>query len=174
MKLTKYMREAFVRGVMNDVPKVDYQAQADAMVRKAVRDAMPEGLRKLVDQGGEALDWLKVSQISVPGHSLSSVRTYCPESGGHDFLKFKNPNVWSQLTEINRLAGQQGEQRQALQNKLTGAANSVTTRKALAELLPEFEKYLPADTPAATRMLPVVVGVVDDFKKAGWPGKVSK
>ena len=59
--------------------------------------------------------------------------------------------------------------RKALAEKLRAVAYSVTTRKALAAALPEFEKYLPPDDAAAIRTLPVVANVVADFVKAGWP-----
>jgi hypothetical protein len=56
-----------------------------------------------------------------------------------------------------------------LQDKLESVAKSCNTRKQLAELLPEFEKYLPADTPAAGRSVPAIANLVTDFTKAGWP-----
>ena len=59
--------------------------------------------------------------------------------------------------------------RASLKSQLKSAAHSVTTRKALAALLPEFEKYLPADEAAACKTLPVVQNIVADFAKAGWP-----
>lgn len=172
MKLTKFIREAFVRGVMNDVPKVDYQAKADALVRKTMREAMPEGLRKMVEDGGDVLNWIKTAYVSTPGNGISSVNTYCQSQS--NWIQFHRPAVWRQLEDIDKAALDQNKRHADLRAKLMGAANSVTTRKALVELLPEFEKYLPADAPAATRNLPMIVGVVDDFKKAGWPGKVKK
>ena len=36
-------------------------------------------------------------------------------------------------------------------------------------MLPEFEKYLPADEQKALRSVPVVANLVADFTKAGWP-----
>ena len=57
----------------------------------------------------------------------------------------------------------------SLREKLHGCAYAVTTRKALVDLLPEFEKYLPADDASVCRTLPVVQNVVSDFVKAGWP-----
>ena len=54
------------------------------------------------------------------------------------------------------------------------AAMSCTTRKALANLLPEFEQYLPEDTPAAIRSLPAIANIVADFSKAGWPKDKTK
>lgn len=68
----------------------------------------------------------------------------------------------------------ESEKRTELQRKLSAVARSVTTRKALVDLLPEFEKYLPADG-ETSRTVPVVVNVVSEFMQAGWPkGEVSK
>ena len=63
---------------------------------------------------------------------------------------------------------------QELETKLMAAANSCTTRKALVELLPEFEKYLPADQAAACKTLPAVANIMADFVKAGWPKDEAK
>jgi len=56
-----------------------------------------------------------------------------------------------------------------LEAKLMAAANSCTTRKALVDLLPEFEKYLPAGQAEACKTLPAVANIMADFVKAGWP-----
>ena len=81
MKLTNYIRDAFINSTMNDVPKVDYSEQVQTPITEAV------------------------------------------------------------LSE------------------------------ALAEALPQFAKYLPAEPVkgAAPRSVPVVIDVVEDFVKAGWP-----
>jgi hypothetical protein len=50
----------------------------------------------------------------------------------------------------------------------------VSTRKALVDLLPEFEKYLPADEAKAIASLPAVANVLSDFVKAGWPKNQPK
>jgi hypothetical protein len=76
------------------------------------------------------------------------------------------------LEKMNALAvakATQASDRDTLSAKLQAAANSVATRKALVELLPEFEKYLPADEGAACKTLPAVANLLADFSKAGWP-----
>jgi hypothetical protein len=98
LKLTNYMRDAFVRAVMDDVPR-----------------------------------WLETLEALV-------------KKKDHD-----------------------EELRADLHAKIKAVAYSVSTRKALADALPEFEKYLPADDAKAIRTLPVVANVVTDFMKAGWP-----
>jgi hypothetical protein len=54
---------------------------------------------------------------------------------------------------------------------LKSVAYACTTRKQLEEALPEFSNYLPEEEAKAARDLPVVVNVVADFVKAGWPKK---
>jgi hypothetical protein len=79
------------------------------------------------------------------------------------------PETIAQLRDWKALDAAQRKQREELESKLGGCVYSVTTRKALVSLLPEFEKYLPADDTAALRPLPVLANVVTDFVKAGWP-----
>jgi Tfp pilus assembly protein PilO len=76
------------------------------------------------------------------------------------------------LEKLSALAAAKATQtsdRNTLSSKLQAAANSVATRKALVALLPEFEKYLPADKEAACKNLPAVANLLADFSKAGWP-----
>ena len=49
MKLTNYMRDAFVRAVMDDVPEVDYKQQIRDTALKAAVEAMPAKLRAVWD-----------------------------------------------------------------------------------------------------------------------------
>jgi len=73
------------------------------------------------------------------------------------------------ILSLANKSAEQERQRVALRDKLKRAAASFTTRKQLAEAMPEFEKYLPADEAAAIRSLPAVTNVVGDFQRAGWP-----
>ena len=164
MKLTNTIRAAFVRAVMNDVPSVDYQPQADKLVNDMLDADFQKVAPGLSREALEASGWLSQHYVDTPG-TLSNVRAVAP---GHRCAKH-NADVWAKLTEISVKKANQDLSRAQLQSKLTGCANSVTTRKALASLLPEFEKYLPADDAAASRTLPVVQNVVADFVKAGWP-----
>lgn len=166
MKLTKFMREAFVRAAMQDVPSVDYNEQARELVQKAAKELLPPTIKKLVKAGGPELPYIRTATLNMPGR-LNDVAVYCRDQYPHfDMLP---PDVQIQVREMEAAAKTQGEQRRDLAHKLEAAAASVTTRKALAELLPEFERYLPIDTPAACKTLPAIANVVADFSKAGWP-----
>lgn len=79
------------------------------------------------------------------------------------------PEALSKITVLGDEALAQKRRRKDLEAKLSAAAESCTTRKALADLLPEFAKYLPEDEAAACKTLPAVANIVADFTKAGWP-----
>jgi hypothetical protein len=81
-----------------------------------------------------------------------------------------NTQVEAMLVEL----ANQVEKRKELRSKLQATADAVTTRKALIDLLPEFEKYLPADEAKAVATLPAVANVLSDFVKAGWPKNQPK
>lgn len=165
MKLTKTIRDAFVRQVMDDVPSFDYDEQVRAAVMKlAVAELPPKiraawndtDLRKYVATyycyGGHV-------SVTVPGRRRDDSSTFS-----------EHPAV----QEILALKAVQSEERKGLRDKLRGVAYSVTTHKALSDALPEFAKYLPPDEAAVNRSLPVVANVVASFVKAGWPKGVSK
>lgn len=159
MKLTKIIREAFVRSVMNDVPQVDYVEQYQKLYQDAALAAAPPEVRALYPKHK---DWLLkeyhyLSDSAIPGF-------YC--YGYRDFTIAEAAQA--ALDRIEKAYVQQREARQDLETKLTAVTQSCTTRKALAEALPEFEKYLPAEAVKGSN-LPALANVVTDFMKAGWP-----
>lgn len=166
MRLTKHIREAFVRAAMNDVPTVDYGAQAQALAEKTLIELMPASVKKLLKDKDAEL-WINKEWVYMPRH-FSSFSGYCP-IGESSIISQRRPEVWAKIGDLHAKHEQQREKLAQLRRKLEGCAESVTTRKALAELLPEFEKYLPADERAAIKTLPAVANVVADFAAAGWP-----
>ena len=161
MRLTNLIRDSFVTAAMHDVPKVDYDKQIIEQYQQGMLDLMPP---ELVGHYKKNKAWFNHSYKHVHGLN-TSFRVVAPDHGVWE-LKPKRKE------EIDRLLALHKEQRRTrseLQDKLKAVAYSVTTRKALAEALPEFEKYLPADAPPACRTLPAVANLVADFTKAGWP-----
>lgn len=161
------MRDAFVRAVMQDVPKADYHQQIQDMLQAAILEAMPPAVRAVWED--------KATRDYI-------ITSYCSYDIG---LSFKMPGRYEHhrepdmpviaaahdkaIRELVRRRDAQVKKMDDLQAKLMAAARACRTRKALAEMLPEFEKYLPADEPTAVRTLPVVANIVADFTKAGWP-----
>lgn len=165
MRLTNTMRDAFVLAAMNDVPKVDYQEEAEKIAKDHLdlmfKQTFPGLDRKELELSG----WLTGSvRVELPG-SLDSVYTQAPSYG----VLRRETEVWKKLNEIAIKHNEQRTKLLALRSNLKAVASSVTTRNALLAALPEFEKYLPADERQAIKTLPAVANIVSDFVKAGWP-----
>lgn len=163
MKLTKTMRDAFVRAAMDDVPKIDYDEQQRKLVVDDAISQLPPKVRAIYNDEATKPYVHTTYAYRLGGFSV-------PSAGSYE----ASESVRVEYARIEGLAKSQNDARNELCGKLNGCAASVTTRKALAELLPEFEKYLPVDEPAAIRTLPVVQNVVADFVKAGWPKTARK
>lgn len=164
MKLTNYMRDAFVRQVMDDVPSVDYDEAIRNEVMKSAITALPQKVRAAWTDK-TLRGYINVSYFSANGVSVADV----PMPNGADCKAVKK-HLEDAVAGLVSMRKAQTDQQVALRAKLKQCAYSVTTRKALTEILPEFERYLPADeTSALRRSLPVIANVVADFVKAGWP-----
>lgn len=161
MRLTKTIREAFVRAAVNDVPQTDYLKMIrEAILAEAVAK-LPPKVRAVYDDAN-LRHWVKTDW-----HSYFSVTVTHPACDGG--LVNLSPETVTKCEEWKRLHKEQEQGIRRLKDNLAAAAESVSTRKALANLLPEFEKYLPADEAQAIRSVPVIANLVADFTKAGWP-----
>lgn len=164
MRLTNTIRDAFVRAVMNDVPKIDYEEQAHKLILSAAEMLFAEAFpgtdyKKLKDEG-----WLQNTWFSTP-RGLRNFYVFAPDN----CTQLNTPELSQKLAELGTAAIEQEKRCSELEQKLQSVAYSVTTREALAKALPEFEKYLP-DTPGAvTKNLPAIANLVADFITAGWP-----
>lgn len=173
MRLTNVIRQAFVRAVMADVPKIDYQEQAHAYARKSVQAEFEKKFPELTWADVEKRGWFNSGTISLP-YGINNIHVRAMSDYG---MLEKMPKVWDKLKEFSALKKAEDQRINDLQSRLEGVANSCSTRKQLAEALPEFEKYLPLEEGPALRSLPVVTNVISDFVKAGWPkqnaGKIA-
>ena len=161
MRLTDTIRGAFVRAVMDDVPRVDYVEQAREVLRKDSLFQLPPKVRAVAEDAALA------PYLNTARYNVSRVGGVAVYSADADYKP--TPIARKKIGEIEKALEAQVGTRRALEDKLRAAARSATTRKGLVALLPEFEKYLPADDAAACKTLPAVVGVVSDFIAAGWP-----
>jgi len=163
MRLTKNMKTAFVRAVMDDVPQIDYYEQIRNAAKDGALSLMPPTVLHAYKKHPEFFE--------TTGRHVGDAGYYylpIPE-------KMKLPQtVFAEITRLYDLNAVQNLSRKDLKSKIEAAANACATLKALKDMLPEFEKYMPADEPAACRTLPVVQNVVADFVKAGWPKSAKK
>lgn len=157
MRLTKTIRESFVRAAMNDVPQVDYDSQITKLLFDNVVAQMPPEMLtayqkypNLFNNEGRYID-----------NGIGYLYFPCSIKPAHEAIK--------EAKKLVEKSGEQAKEIRALKDKLSATAESVTTRKALVNLLPEFEKYLPKEDEQASRQVPAIANLVADFTKAGWP-----
>lgn len=169
MKLTNYMRDAYVKAVLADTPS-EFKAleeQAHKLVLDAAVAKLPTAVQKLW-KSNETRPYLRVTSHSFTqqthGAFFNSVAV--PSARGDDRIE---PEVIERVREIGLRATEETVKREQLRQKLKAAAYACTTRKQLAEIMPEFAKYLPAEPIAAAKSELAVANVVADFVKAGWP-----
>lgn len=162
MKLTTMIRDAFVRSAMNDVPSVDYSEQARSLLLADSIAQLPPKVRAIA-KDKELSHFIETTSYHTSGLGYMTV---CVGRGD----QFKpTEEVRAKLDQMRTANEAQSEAHNELKSKIKAIAYSVTTRKALANMLPEFEKYLPADEQAAIKTLPAIANIVSDFTKAGWP-----
>ena len=164
MRLTNTIRDAFVRAAMQDVPRENFEEEAHKIAIADSIEQLPAQLRPM------ALDknlstYFNLKSFWFYDSPFSSVMVFAQR--GHDYRPSKDAEA--KLNALTAKANEQKATRVKLKDSLHAAAYSVTTRKALVALLPEFEKYLPADEPTACRTVPAIANLVADFTKAGWP-----
>lgn len=166
MRLSNTIRDSFIRAAMDDVPQIDYAEQIRKLMVADATAQLPPKVRALFTD--KALshfvhqDWAYVS----------NTREYLPFGRGDKYTATEK--ALGEIKALESAKEAQRESRENLRQKLRGCAYACSTRKALVDMLPEFEKYLPADEVAAARSLPVVANVVSDFVKAGWPKGTKK
>lgn len=170
MRLTNFIRDAFIRSAMHDVPKKDYEEQAQKLAREFVKAKFAKDFPSMdYDKAGES-GWFESSSLQMPrfiGNIYMNVTT------GYGMLK-NDEKLWAKLEALSVKKKEQDENMSALEYRLRGVAYACTTRKQLEEALPEFKAYLPEEEAKAAKTLPAVANVLADFTKAGWPAKGKK
>jgi hypothetical protein len=145
------------------VPQVDYDEQIRKAAKEGSLSLMPPDVLKAYKKHPEFFE--------TTGRHLGNVGYYyLPIPSDMELPQ----TVFAEITRLYDLKAAQDRNRKELKQKIEAAANACTTLKSLKDMLPEFEKYMPADEPAACRTLPAVQNVVADFVKAGWPKNATK
>jgi len=166
MRLTENLRTAFVRAALQDVPNDVKALEAEAH-KLVVQDSIDQLPKQLVFATGDQnlSQFLHRSTHWFRNSPFSSVYVFSRDRG--DYIM--SEKTAKKVAELSEKAQKTRTTIAELQDKLESVAKSCNTRKQLAELLPEFEKYLPADTPAGSRSVPAIANLVTEFTKAGWP-----
>lgn len=154
MKLTKLTKEAIVRAIWDEVPEIDHKARKEAIQKALVALFTPE-VKVVYDRCPSAL---KTAWHHTIGYEL-------PYEERHVFVA----NLTDEQQEaVFEPFVEEDQQRQQARGKLKALVMGCSTRNQLVKMLPECEKYLPAEA-SADRRLPVVANVIADMTKLGWP-----
>lgn len=168
MKLTKYDRDAFVASAMEDVPTVDYSAQAQKLWTATVKASLPVDLLNTI---AKYPDWFHSNYVPMPGvlqnfHSVYQNDNIDSEKWRKDF-----PEMHAVISEMADKLKLQNKSHSQLRQQLCNAISLCNTLKQAEEALPEFKKYLPEDRDGdkKCRQMPVIDNLVADLMNAGWP-----
>jgi len=165
MRLTNLMRESFVRAVMADVPKKNFDDEIFKLAKEAVHYSMPNEILGIVSDNKLNI-FLHKAWYSLPD-GCPSFHYFRPDEGLS--LSVKAPMYWEKLIALGKEKLAHNRTISELESKITACAAACSTRKQLADMLPEFQKYMPPDEAKAAQQYPLVANVVAEFVKAGWP-----
>jgi hypothetical protein len=169
MKLTKIDREAFVKAVMQDVPRIDYQEQIRALVQNDAISQLPEPVRKIA-KTKHLTEFLEAHYFYLNGSRCVGGISVRGPQGSYK----PSEETQQEAIRLHDLYEAQRDKRNQLEQQLEAAIGACTTLKVAKERLPEFEKYLPQDRDGTGNInLPTTTHLVDALSAAGWQKAVT-
>ena len=162
MKLTKAIRQSFVRAVLDDVPQVDYKEKARKLIQDHFVSLMPPAIKKIYANRELREEYLHKDYVH---YYFFTAQVFM----GHS-QDLKGNIIEHTLKELREAEKEQEKQYDELESKLEGIARSFTTTQKLIEQFPEFEKYLPTEA-EQLKNIPAVAEVIPALMAAGWPKK---
>jgi hypothetical protein len=153
-RITKWDKQAIVKAIMADVPKIDKKKRKEKLQADIVKAMSPEA-RKLYKNCPEALRTQCIGELIYDG-TWSSRDIIVGDVKGAVIDEMKKPYE------------AEDKKHREVEYQLKGAIEACTTIKQLNDRLPEFKKYFPTvEKPTAN--LPALANVVADLSKLGWP-----
>lgn len=171
MRLTNYIRDAFIEAAMQDIPKKKSNLEEMSKIaQEDINSKLPKNIKKIWLDNTDERDFLIVRHDSFANASFCYPSTSQYSSGARPL----SDEAKAKLKVMEEENNTEEKKLKDLRSKLKGAAYACTTTKQLRDLLPDFSKYLPKEEEQTARSLPVVANIVEEFKKAGWPKTQSK
>lgn len=168
IRLTNDMRDTFIDKVMADVPRVDYSSKVNDAAQAVARLDLPAAIAKL-HKNHETAAYITMLTIHFRDRDGAPAGEFVGVSvpgANHDKVKAV---ILKEIAPILKAWTEQVKTHTDLRRNLRAVAYHCTTHAQLAEAFPEFARYLPQTNHDATRNLPALANVVNDFVKAGWP-----
>lgn len=170
MKLTKTMRDVFVKSVMQDVPEIDYQQELQKVAESRACEKLPKEITKIF-KNASLKGFIAISNMSFRSQRGRYLSVNIPIYSDHSAVK-SDLLVLPEFADLLAKHDKQTETRASLKYKVEQSIQSVTTVKQALELMPEFAKYLPKQGETVSKLTPAVIAnLAADLTKAGWPKK---
>ena len=157
MRITKWDKQAIVKAIMADVPKIDKDKRRKEMQEAVVKLMTPE-CRKVYKSMPDALRTYHAGNLLYNGLNYGSREIV---RGDVSDKEIKNLEAKYQAED---------KKIHEAECSLKGAIEACSTLKQLNERLPEFKKYFPTEEKPVAN-LPALANVVSDLTKLGWPKK---
>lgn len=161
MRLTAKSRAALIEAIMSDVPKTDYHAQIEQIIKREAFALLPTEIQNLPTDLINAF----VSRQYFTAFIGLSVWLFCDKDEViFDILreKLRADNGYKELCDK---AVSQRETLRKIKTEVRQAIESCSTDKQVRERYPEFAKYLPM----VNRVLNLpTVPIIEHLKAAGW------
>ena len=154
MRLNKWDKQAIVRAILADVPKIDKRKRKEELQATIVKAMSPEA-RKLYKNCPEALRTYHMGSLIDDGNWNSR------EIIIGDVKE-------AVITELKKPYEEEDKKYSAVACSLKCAIEACTSLKQLNDRLPEFKKYFPTEEKPVAN-LPALANVVADLSKLGWP-----
>jgi hypothetical protein len=165
MKLNKFHKQAIVRSIMADVPKVDKDKRRAAIQAEVVK-LMSPAVRKIYNTIPSALRKQHVGDLIYNGTNWNERDIIAGDVAEKDIIA--GDVAEKDIKAICEPYKAEDETRYKAERSLAGVVEACSTLKQLKERLPEFTKYYPTEE-APTANLPALANVVADLSKLGWP-----
>jgi hypothetical protein len=173
MRITESIRNAFVRAVMQDIPRVDYREQMQKIVQDYFLNKAPDIIKRARKAHPQ---YFPIQQVHVSVvYSVSSGRSYTTNINFHVYLSdlddgyIKDKDLEAKIQALYDKEGEQNTARGEMEQKLNATIRGYSTVKTAKEALPELAKYLPDETAPPSRSVPALANLMADLTKAGWP-----
>lgn len=158
--VTKWDKQAIVRAIMADVPKIDKKKRREELQAAIVKLMSPEA-RKLFKTVPSALRTYHVGDTTYDGCSWSTREIIAGDVSN------------DKIDELCEKYKAEDKNIRDVECKIKGIVETCRTIKQLNDRLPEFKKYFPTvEKPVAN--LPAIANVVADLAKLGWPKGATK
>ena len=177
-KLLKTQRDTMIARIVQDIPRVDYDAIKRDLVEEALHEQLPPAIREIV-VNRELAEYIESHQIRIydadaEEHEGSGYRLYSRYHLGALYFR-PSENLRKALADLCSSANTQRKAIKSAEAEVSRALNSCRTHEDVRERFPAFADYLPKKAPEPIRNAMVsITDPAEALRKLGWPRSASE